>query len=364
MRGPLRHPADLDPVAPLDVPLARLERAREEPEQRRLAGAVRSDERDRLASAQLELRRLQGDARAEAPARAAGREEGRRVAHRAAAAGGGGSPGGGSGAAATGRTSVSASSATSTGTVAPGSQGSSAIRSAKNSQIARPAGEQRQRDEDPRQAVDLAAREQAEDHEQRVQAQRAPHHLRHDDVPLDLVDEQEEDDHPHRRERMDEERVENRRHRPEPRAEVGDQLHQRHPRAEEERVAAAREPAEHAEHPQPDAGARADDQREQHLPLHVADERTLDARHERLGPRVRPEPPVHRGGEPLHVEQHVDRDHDDQHAAEEEPGEREAGALRPVERLRRVLLDVLRADAVEEVRALLLDADLLQTVCV
>ncbi len=57
-------------------------------------------------------------------------------------------------------------------------------------------GEQRQRDEDPGQPVDLPAGEQAEDDEQRVEPERAPHHLRDDDVALDLVDDEEEDRHP------------------------------------------------------------------------------------------------------------------------------------------------------------------------
>ena len=34
--------------------------------------------------------------------------------------------------------------------------------------------------------IDLATGEQAEDHEQRVEAERAPHHLRNDDVSLEL----------------------------------------------------------------------------------------------------------------------------------------------------------------------------------
>src|SRR3954447_5208194 len=62
--------------------------------------------------------------------------------------------------------------------------------------------QQRQRHEHARQPVDLAAREQAEDDEQRVQAQEVPHHVRHDDVPLDLVDEEEEQRHPQRPDRV------------------------------------------------------------------------------------------------------------------------------------------------------------------
>ena len=69
-----------------------------------------------------------------------------------------------------------------------------------------------------REAVDLAAGEQAEDHEQRMQAQRAPHHLRHDDVPLELLDAEEEQRDPERRDRMQDERVQHGRHRAEPRA--------------------------------------------------------------------------------------------------------------------------------------------------
>src|SRR5437763_1292149 len=45
-------------------------------------------------------------------------------------------------------------------------------------------GEQRQRNEDSRQPVDLAAGEQAEDDEQRMQPQRLSHDVGHDDVPL------------------------------------------------------------------------------------------------------------------------------------------------------------------------------------
>ena len=65
-----------------------------------------------------------------------------------------------------------------------------------------PGREQRQRDEDPGEPVDLAAGEQAEDHEQRMEAQRAPHHLRHDDVALELLDAEEEQRDPERRERV------------------------------------------------------------------------------------------------------------------------------------------------------------------
>ena len=40
-----------------------------------------------------------------------------------------------------------------------------------------------------------------------MQPQRVRHHVRHDDVPLDLVDEDEERRHPEDRDRVDDERV-------------------------------------------------------------------------------------------------------------------------------------------------------------
>src|SRR5215218_9960666 len=65
--------------------------------------------------------------------------------------------------------------------------------------------QERKRDEDPRQPVELAAGEQTEDDEQRMQAERAAHELRHDDVALDLVDGEEEQRDPDRRHRVDDE---------------------------------------------------------------------------------------------------------------------------------------------------------------
>ena len=66
-----------------------------------------------------------------------------------------------------------------------------------------------------------------------------------------------------------------------------------------------------AQDPHADAGARADHDREDHLTAHVPPERALDA----LGQRqaaVRRETAVDRPLEPRHVEEHVDRDHDDE----------------------------------------------------
>ena len=60
-------------------------------------------------------------------------------------------------------------------------------------------GHRRQRQQHAGDAVQLAAGEQAEDDEQRMEAERVGHHVRHDDVALDLVDEDEEREHPERR---------------------------------------------------------------------------------------------------------------------------------------------------------------------
>ncbi len=114
--------------------------------------------------------------------------------------------------------------------------GSKLMRSEKNSQTARPGGEQRQREQRARQAVQLGARAEPEDHEQRVQAQRVAHHVRHDDVALDLVDAEEEQRNPERRDRMHDKRVEERRDRAEPRPEVRDHLGDGGQRAEQQRV--------------------------------------------------------------------------------------------------------------------------------
>ena len=122
MRGPLRHPPDAQPVPVLDATGARFERSGENREQRRLACAVRPDERDGLALGELEIGRLERDKGTEA-ARDADRAKQRQgVAARAGASGG-----------------------ASTSTTSTGTSGSSPshvakwMRSAKNSQIARAA---------------------------------------------------------------------------------------------------------------------------------------------------------------------------------------------------------------------------------
>ena len=147
-------------------------------------------------------------------------------------------------------------------------------------------------------AVDLAAREQPEDHQQGVQPQRAAHHVRHDHVALDLVDAQEEQQDPQRGERIHDEGVDERRDRTEPWTEVRDQLRDRHPRAEYERVLLpARERPDGAEQPDADAGTRPDDQRYECLPFHVADERVLHPHEQRVRARMRREAAVDRAPE-------------------------------------------------------------------
>ena len=63
--GPLRHPARAHTLGPLDRALARLHRAGEDREQRRLAGAVRPHQGQGLAPVHLEIGRRQRDVLAE-----------------------------------------------------------------------------------------------------------------------------------------------------------------------------------------------------------------------------------------------------------------------------------------------------------
>jgi hypothetical protein len=71
----LRNPAGPDAGHALDAARARLERAGEERQQRRLAGAVRPHERERLASVQLEIERVERHPRAVAAPDAVRAEE-------------------------------------------------------------------------------------------------------------------------------------------------------------------------------------------------------------------------------------------------------------------------------------------------
>src|SRR5690349_22229399 len=63
------------------------------------------------------------------------------------------------------------------------------------------------------------------------------------------------------------------------------------------------------EDPQSEPDTESDDQREQELALHVASDRLLHAHHQPALP-VRREASVDGLRQPLHVEQHVDRDED------------------------------------------------------
>ena len=80
-RGPLRRPARrARGAADLDPPLARAQRPREDAEQRRLPRAVRPDEREHLAGRDLDVGRLERNARAVAPRDPVRREQERAVA--------------------------------------------------------------------------------------------------------------------------------------------------------------------------------------------------------------------------------------------------------------------------------------------
>ena len=95
-----------------------------------------------------------------------------------------------------------------------------------------------------------------------MQPERARHHVRNHDVPLDLVDEDEEHGDPERApDRVDDERVDHRRHGREPRPDVRDHLDDARSRARRAARTARRpgtSPSTPSSH-MPDAGARADD---------------------------------------------------------------------------------------------------------
>ena len=108
-----------------------------------------------------------------------------------------------------------------------------------------------QRADDPGQ---LAAEQQREDHQDRVDPQRVAEDERRDDVALELLDGDEEQRDPQAGERVAEQRDEDRRDRAEERPEVRDELHEPEERAEDQRVAlAVGEDPEHPEEPQAEA---------------------------------------------------------------------------------------------------------------
>ena len=82
----------------------------------------------------------------------------------------------------------------------------------------------RQRDERADEAVDLAAEQQREDHEQGVQPQRAAEDVRRDHVALELLQREEQQRHPDRRQRVLHERDDDRRQRPDHRPDVRHEL--------------------------------------------------------------------------------------------------------------------------------------------
>jgi hypothetical protein len=98
-----------------------------------------------------------------------------------------------------------------------------------------------------------------------VQAQRVAHQFRHHHVALDLLDAEEEERDPERRDRVHDERVDDRRNRAEPRPEVRDHLGQR---THAPNSSAYRCPLDSADGPgawKP-TRARADDQAQRHPP--------------------------------------------------------------------------------------------------
>ena len=82
----------------------------------------------------------------------------------------------------------------------------------------------------PEEAGQLAAEQQREDHQQRVDAQRLAEHVRRHDVALELLQDREGDDQPHGVERVAAERGDHhRRERADRRADVRDQLGEAEP---------------------------------------------------------------------------------------------------------------------------------------
>ena len=150
----------------------------------------------------------------------------------------------------------------------------------------------------------------------------------------------------------------------EPGPDVGNHLDHRSPDAEEERIAlgAGHEPGR-TEKPHADSGAEADHRGEDQLPADVAGQRLLDPQRQGQAVPGR-KTPVDRSFEPFHVEQHVDRDHDDEHEVEERHDDRECSALRERDGVLRVLGDLTCPEVVDPVGRLLLDLDPLEPVAV
>ena len=155
---------------------------------------------------------------------------------------------------------------------------------------------------------------------------------------------------------MNDERVGERRDRAEPRAEIRNDLGDGDDDTEEQRVLlCVRQQTERRQHPETEPGARADDQREQRLPSNVRRERVLHAAQQCVFARSRRIAPVDRAAETLHVEQHVDRDDDQQHQGKQRLADRDRRALDERDDLVRVLADVALLDLADELVAALLD---------
>ena len=154
--------------------------------------------------------------------------------------------------------------------------------------------------------------------------------------------------------------ITHRRERADRRADVRDQLREAEPRAERDRVRLALgEDPERAEHVQHQPGARAHDQAEQELAAHVAEQRRLDAGREVVVRR--PVAGRHDGArdraDPVAVDQHVDRQDDDQDQREAGLDERCTSASR-VKPTTSPAPPVIRSPIVCSARlALLLDLD-------
>ena len=143
----------------------------------------------------------------------------------------------------------------------------------------------------------------------------------HDDVALELVDAEEEEHDPNGRERVHDERVDRRRHRTEPRTEVWQHLGQRHPAAEDERVGlSVRQQPGDAEDVEPEPRARADDQRRAQSGLARTETSACSIRDTSGRPPCGGKRRSTKPAEPLHADQHVDRDDEDQHSRRRAPG--------------------------------------------
>src|SRR6202451_2655653 len=183
--------------------------------------------------------------------------------------------------------------------------------------------EDRQRYQRADQPVELQPEQQREDHEQRVDAQRVGEDLRGYDVPLDLLQADEQQDHPGGGDRVCEQRDEHGGQRGEDRGGGGHERHQPVEDGEHDRVLApVGEDPEHAEQVQREPGGGAHHEAEQQLPADVARDRVLDERRVVVGVRTVAggHRAAHELADGLAVEQQVDREHEHEHEVEDGGG--------------------------------------------